>query len=48
MLELRRAADPEGVPVNTALGTVYTDLGLPALARAARARAAATRARRAE
>jgi tetratricopeptide (TPR) repeat protein len=48
MLELRRAADPEGVPVNSALGTVYAQLGLPALAREARARAAATRSRHLE
>ncbi|HTV97329.1 MAG TPA: hypothetical protein VME42_15075 [Steroidobacteraceae bacterium] len=44
-LELRRAADPEGVPVNAALCTVYAQLGLTALADEARARAAATRAR---
>jgi hypothetical protein len=44
MLELRRAADPRGVPVNTALAAIYDDLGLPALAREARARAAATHA----
>ena len=37
MLELRRAADPQGVPVNTALGEVYAELGLTALAREARA-----------
>jgi hypothetical protein len=47
-LELRRAADPQGVPVNTALAAVYDDLGLPALARETRARAAATRARHAQ
>jgi predicted Zn-dependent protease len=45
MLETRRAADPDGVPVNEALARVYADLGLPALAEKARARAAATRAR---
>jgi tetratricopeptide (TPR) repeat protein len=45
MLELRRASDPASVPVNVALGRVYDDLGLPGLAREARARAAATRAR---
>jgi tetratricopeptide (TPR) repeat protein len=45
MLELRRETDPEGVPVNTALGAVYARLGLPGLAREAQARAAATRAR---
>ena len=44
-LELRRAADPDGVPLNTALAAVYEDLGLAPLAQAARARAAATRAR---
>jgi tetratricopeptide (TPR) repeat protein len=44
MLELRRAADPQGVPVNSALAAIYDDLGLPGLAREARARAAATRA----
>jgi len=42
LLELRRYSDPDGVPVNRALGAVYTDLGLPALAAQARARAAAT------
>jgi hypothetical protein len=47
-LELRRAADPQGVPVNTALAAVYDELGLPALARETRARAAATRARHAQ
>jgi hypothetical protein len=45
MLELRRAADPQGVPLNTALGEVYAELGLTALSREARLRAAATRAR---
>jgi tetratricopeptide (TPR) repeat protein len=45
MLELRRAADPQGVPLNTALGEVYAELGLAALSREARLRAAATRAR---
>ena len=48
MLELRRAPDPGSVPVNDALGRIYDDLGLPALAREARARAAATRARHAQ
>src|SRR6202045_4933547 len=38
MLELRRLADPNGVPVNSALAAVYTQLGLPELAAAARAR----------
>jgi tetratricopeptide (TPR) repeat protein len=45
MLELRRAADPQGVPLNTALGEVYAELGLTTLSREARLRAAATRAR---
>lgn len=45
MLELRRAADPQGVPLNIALGEVYSELGLTALSREARLRAAATRAR---
>ena len=44
MLELRRAADPQGVPVNRALADVYARLGLPQLAEQARARAALTRA----
>jgi hypothetical protein len=45
MLELRRSADPYGVPVNDALAAVYGDLGLTALADQARSRAAFTRAR---
>jgi tetratricopeptide (TPR) repeat protein len=45
MLELRRAADPHGVPVNAALGAVYEQLGLGSLADQARSRAALTRAR---
>ncbi len=45
MLELRRSADPDGVPVNTGLAGIYSELGLPALAAQARTRAAATRAR---
>jgi hypothetical protein len=45
VLELRRMADPDGVPVNTALGAVYAHLGLPALAEEARLRAAVTRSR---
>jgi len=45
MLELRRAADPDGVPVNTALACVYAKLGLASLADEARARAAAARDR---
>jgi tetratricopeptide (TPR) repeat protein len=48
MLELRRVADPDGVPVNTALGHVYARLGLTTLADEARGRAAATRARHPE
>jgi tetratricopeptide (TPR) repeat protein len=45
MLELRRGADPNGVPVNTALAAVYGRLGLRSLAEQARSRAALTRAR---
>jgi hypothetical protein len=45
MLELRRAADPDGVPVNRALADVYARLGLPELEERARSRAALTRAR---
>jgi hypothetical protein len=45
MLELRRAADPDGVPVNTALACVYAALGLATLADEARGRVAAARAR---
>jgi hypothetical protein len=44
-LELRRAHDPDGVPVNTALAAVYSELGLPVLAEQARIRAVLTRAR---
>jgi hypothetical protein len=44
-LELRRTTDPDGVPVNSALERVYAELGLPALAGQAHARAAATRSR---
>jgi tetratricopeptide (TPR) repeat protein len=44
-LELRRSTDRDGVPVNSALGHVYAELGLPALAEQAHARAAATRSR---
>jgi hypothetical protein len=47
-LESRRAADPDGVPVNTALARVYDELGLATLADEARGRAAATRARHPE
>jgi hypothetical protein len=47
-LELRRAADTDGVPVNTALARVYDKLGLATLAAEARGRAAATRARHPE
>ena len=45
MLELRRMADPDGVPVNTALAAVYARLGLRELADRAQARAALTRTR---
>jgi hypothetical protein len=45
MLELRRRADPYGVPVNTSLAAVYDQLGLRSLANQARGRAALTRAR---
>jgi hypothetical protein len=45
MLEFRRTADPEGVPVNTALADVYAKLKLPDLADQARVRAALTRSR---
>ena len=45
MLELRRSADPYGVPVNAALASVYAELGLRELADQARSRAALTRAR---
>jgi hypothetical protein len=45
MLELRRHADPDGVPVNTALADIYGKLGLPQLAEQARVRAALTRTR---
>jgi hypothetical protein len=45
MLELRRSADPNGVPVNTMLAALYTELGLPALAQQAQGRAAFTRSR---
>jgi predicted Zn-dependent protease len=44
-LELRRHADPDGVPVNRALADVYGRLRLPALAEQARSRAAHTEAR---
>jgi len=44
-LELRRSTDRDGVPVNSALGRVYAELGLPALAAQAHARAAATLSR---
>jgi hypothetical protein len=45
LLEARRAADPDGVPVNQTLAAVYVQLGLPAIAAHAQARADATRAR---
>jgi hypothetical protein len=47
LLELRRAADPNGVPLNASLALVYGKLGLPALADQARSRVALTRARHA-
>ena len=47
MLELRRAADPDGVPVNSALACVYDRIGLATLADEARGRAAVVRARHA-
>jgi hypothetical protein len=45
MLEQRRSADPFGVPVNTALASVYAKLGLEALADQARTRVALARFR---
>jgi tetratricopeptide (TPR) repeat protein len=45
VLELRRQADPDGVPVNSALAAVYRRLGLEPQALRAADRAAATRAR---
>jgi hypothetical protein len=45
MLELRRNADPNSVPDNTALGALYSELGMTALAEQARNRAALTRVR---
>ena len=47
MLELRRHHDPDGVPLNLALADVYSQLSLPTLAQAARARAERTRLRHA-
>lgn len=47
LLELRRAADPNGVPVNRSLARVYGKLGLAGLAEQARSRAALSRARHA-
>ena len=44
-LELRRVADPDGVPVNEGLAGVYASLGLRRLADQAAARAASTRSR---
>lgn len=44
MLELRRARDPDGVPVNRALGEVYARLGLPEESEAAYRRAEIARA----
>jgi hypothetical protein len=45
MLELRRASDPNGVPVNAALERVYAKLGLATLANEARVRVAMARSR---
>jgi tetratricopeptide (TPR) repeat protein len=45
MLEQRRSVDPNGVPVNVALASVYAKLGLSDLSDQARSRAALTRAR---
>jgi len=45
MLELRRNADPDSVPVNSSLAAVYSKLGLDALADQAKSRAALTRFR---
>jgi len=45
MLELRRHADPDGVPVNTSLAAVYAQLGLGELSDRARGRALRTRTR---
>jgi hypothetical protein len=45
MLEQRRSADPFGVPVNTALASVYAKLGLQALADQAHTRVALARFR---
>jgi hypothetical protein len=47
LLELRRGADPAGVPVNSALALVYAELGLATLAEQAGRRAADTRRRHA-
>jgi hypothetical protein len=47
MLELRRKADPQGVPVNMALASVYGRLGLTDQESRAWARAAATRSKHA-
>jgi hypothetical protein len=44
-LELRRGADPDGVPVNSALSGVYSKLGLADLAEQSAVRAALTRSR---
>jgi hypothetical protein len=45
LLELRRGTDPDGVPVNQALATVYSKLGLSAAADQARRRGARTRSK---
>jgi hypothetical protein len=47
MLELRRKSDPNGVPVNMSLASVYNQLGLGPFESQALARAAVTRSRHA-
>lgn len=47
VLELRRAFDPDGVPLNLALARVYDSLGLPELAARAASRALRTQERHA-
>lgn len=44
ILELRRTRDPDGAPVNRALGDVYARVGLPEESETAYRRAALTRA----
>jgi hypothetical protein len=45
MLERRRLADPDGVPINMSLAAVYAKLGLQELSDQARGRALLTRTR---